>query len=216
MMAIDDIGLWCEFGKADVVLRPALFLDRDGVIVVDTNYLGRAEDVRMIDGVAAAIARCNAAQIPVVLVTNQAGIGRGFYDWDGFCAVQAAMSAALSADGAHLDGVLACAYHADGLGALCVADHAWRKPNPGMLLAAGKGMNLDLSRSWIVGDKAHDLAAGAAAGLAGGTLVSVDARERQHASRLAGTRFLVELAASPADALAGLMENGRLVQRVNS
>jgi D-glycero-D-manno-heptose 1,7-bisphosphate phosphatase len=216
MMATDDIGLWCELGTADAVLRPALFLDRDGVIVIDTNYLGRAEDVRMIDGVATAIARCNVAQIPVVVVTNQAGIGRGFYDWDGFGAVQAAISAALSAARAHLDGVLACAYHGEGRGALRIADHAWRKPNPGMLLAAGKGMNLDLSRSWIVGDKAHDLAAGAAAGLAGGTLVSADDRERQQAWRLASARFLVEMAANPAEALAKLIQSGRLVQRADS
>jgi D-glycero-D-manno-heptose 1,7-bisphosphate phosphatase len=216
MMATDDIGLWCELGAADAVLRPALFLDRDGVIVIDTNYLGRAEDVRMIDGVAAAIARCNVVQIPVVVVTNQAGIGRGFYDWDGFGAVQAAISAALSAARAHLDGVLACAYHGEGLGALRIADHAWRKPKPGMLLAAAKGMNLDLSRSWIVGDKAHDLAAGAAAGLAGGTLVSPDDRERQQARRLASARFLVEMAANPAEALAKLIESGRLVQRADS
>jgi D-glycero-D-manno-heptose 1,7-bisphosphate phosphatase len=216
MMATDDIGLWCEFGAADAALRPALFLDRDGVIVVDTNYLGRAEDMRMIDGIAAAIARYNVAQIPVVVVTNQAGIGRGFYDWNGFRAVQAAIAAALSAAHAHLDGVLACAYHGEGLGPLRVADHAWRKPNPGMLLTAGKGMNIDLSRSWIVGDKAHDLAAGAAAGLAGGTLVSDDERERQQAYRLASARFLVEMAGSPPEALAKLIESGRLGERADS
>jgi D-glycero-D-manno-heptose 1,7-bisphosphate phosphatase len=215
-MATDDIGLWCEFGKVDAVLRPALFLDRDGVIVIDTNYLGRDEDVHMIDGVAAAIARYNVVQIPVVVVTNQSGIARGLYDWNGFRVVQAAISATLSAAGAHLDGVLACAYHADGLEPLRIANHPWRKPNPGMILAAGKGMNLDLSRSWIVGDKAHDLAAGAAAGLAGGTLVSADERERQQAWRLASAGFLVEMAANPADALAKLIESGRLVQRVDS
>jgi D-glycero-D-manno-heptose 1,7-bisphosphate phosphatase len=215
-MATDEIGLWCEFGRADAVLRPALFLDRDGVIVIDTNYLGRAEDMRMIDDVAAAIARCNAEEIPVVVVTNQSGIARGLYDWNGFRAVQAEISAALSAAGAHLDGVLACAYHAEGLGPLRIADHAWRKPNPGMLLAAGKGMNLDLSRSWIVGDTAHDLAAGAAAGLAGGTLVSTDECERRQARRLASERFVVEMVADPADALAKLIESGRLVQRVDS
>lgn len=211
-MAIDDNGLWCEFGKPEAALRPALFLDRDGVIVADNDYVGRAEDVRMIEGVAAAIARCNALRIPVVVVTNQSGIARGFYDWDGFAAVQAAVSAALAAAGAHLDGVLACAYHAEGLEPLRIADHAWRKPNPGMLLAAGKGMNLDLARSWIVGDKTRDLAAGAAAGLAGGTIVTADEAERWQADRLASARFRVETAAHPADALAALVESGRLAQ----
>ncbi len=213
-MAIDDIGLWCELGKADAVLRPALFLDRDGVILADTNYVGRAEDVRMIDGVATAIARCNALRIPIVVVTNQSGIARGLYDWNGFAAVQAAMTAALAAAGAHLDGVLACAYHGEGSEPLRIADHAWRKPNPGMILAAAKGMNLDLTRSWIVGDKARDLAAGAAAGLAGGTLVTADERERREAGRLAGARFPVETAANPVAALAALVESGRLARQM--
>jgi len=215
-MLIDEIGLWCECGQVDWGFRPALFLDRDGVLVADTDYLGRAEDVRMIEGVPACLARCNALRIPVVLVTNQSGIARGHYDWNGFCAVQRALCGALTAAGAHLDAALACAYHAEGLGALRVAAHPWRKPNPGMLLAAGNAMNLDLSRSWIVGDKASDLAAGAAAGLAGGTLVASSARERQEAALLASARFVVEMKASPADALAGIIESGRLAPRPHS
>ena len=207
---IDDIGLWCEIGKADWGRRPALFLDRDGVIVVDTGYLGRAEDLRMIDGVAPAIGRCNALGIPVVVVTNQSGIARGYYDWGGFRAVQAALSAALAGAGAHLDAVFACAYHADGSGRLRLDGHPWRKPNPGMIIAAGRGMNLDLSGSWIIGDRAHDLAAGAAAGLAGGTLVAPDDREREQASRLAGPQFSVGTAANAAAALTLLINSRRL------
>jgi D-glycero-D-manno-heptose 1,7-bisphosphate phosphatase len=209
-MVIDDIGLWCEIGKADWGQSPALFLDRDGVIVVDTGYLGRAEDLRMIDGVAPAIGRCNTLGIPVVVVTNQAGIARGYYDWDGFRAVQAALSAALAAAGAHLDAVLACAYHAEGSGPLRLDGHPWRKPNPGMIIAAGRGMNLNLSRSWIVGDRAHDLAAGAAADLAGGTLVAPDNGERQQALELASPQFIVETAANAAAALARLVDGRRL------
>ena len=206
----DDIGLWCEIGHVDWGQRPALFLDRDGVIVADTGYLGCAEDLRMIDGVASTIARCNTLRIPVVVVTNQSGIARGYYDWDGFRAVQAALSAALATAGARLDAVLACAYHAEGSGPLRMDGHPWRKPNPGMIIAAGLGMNLDLSRSWIVGDRADDLAAGAAAGLAGGTLVAPDDGARQQASLLAGPQFIVETAANAADALALLIDSGRL------
>jgi len=213
-MAIEDNGLWCELGQTDWAFRPALFLDRDGVLVADTDFLGRAEDLRMIEGVAATIARCNALRIPVVVVTNQSGIARGRYDWNGFRAVQTALAAELAAAGTHLDAVLACAYHGEGLGELGVDGHPWRKPNPGMLLAAGSGMNLDLARSWIVGDRARDLAAGAAAGLAGGTLVASDERERQEGSPLGGARFIVELAANPADAIAGAIESGRLAPRV--
>ncbi|MGA8611984.1 MAG: HAD-IIIA family hydrolase [Xanthobacteraceae bacterium] len=215
-MVIEDIGLWCEIRKADWGQRPALFLDRDGVIIADTAYLGRAEDLRMIDGVAPVIARCNALGIPVVVVTNQSGIARGYYDWDGFRAVQAALSAALAAAGAHLDAVLACAYHAEGSPPLRVAAHPWRKPNPGMIVAAGDGMNLNLSRSWIVGDKADDLAAGAAAGLAGGTLVAPDDGEWRPASLLASPQFIVETVTNPADALALLIDSGRLMPQANA
>lgn len=210
MTVIDDIGLWYEIGQADWGQRPALFLDRDGVIVVDTGYLGRAEDLRMIDGVAPAIGRCNTLGIPVVVVTNQSGIARGYYDWGGFRAVQAALSAALAAGGAHLDAVFACAYHADGSGPLRIDAHPWRKPNPGMIIAAGRGMNLNLSRSWIVGDRAHDLAAGAAADLAGGTLVAPDKGERQQALELASPQFIVETAANAVAALARLVDGRRL------
>src|SRR3984885_10061922 len=187
-MTSEDAGLWCEVDAAVPPGRAALFLDRDGVIVTDTHYLCRVEDMRMIAGAAAAIARCNARHIPVVVVTNQAGIGRGYYDWDAFHAVQGALKAALKAEGAHLDGVVACAYHAAGRAPLRVDNHPWRKPNPGMIVEAARHMQLDLPRSWIVGDRAHDLAAGAAARRAGGRLLAVDAREWQGAAKLPTAR----------------------------
>jgi D-glycero-D-manno-heptose 1,7-bisphosphate phosphatase len=99
-MTSEDAGLWCEVDAAVPPGRAALFLDRDGVIVTDTHYLCRVEDMRMIAGAAAAIARCNRLSIPVVVVTNQAGIGRGYYGWDAFHAVQGALKAALAAGGA--------------------------------------------------------------------------------------------------------------------
>ncbi len=212
-MAIDDLGLWCDTGAADWAFRPALFLDRDGVIVADTGYLGRAEDVCLLDGAACAIARCNCLRIPVVVVTNQSGIARGYYAWSGFHAVQTALSAALATAGARLDAVLACAYHADGKQPLRRAAHPWRKPNPGMILTAAERMNLDLSRSWIVGDKPEDLATGAAAALAGGTLIGSDAGARRQALRLETARFAVTAAASLADAVDALLEAGVLAVR---
>jgi D-glycero-D-manno-heptose 1,7-bisphosphate phosphatase len=215
-MINEDAGLWCEVDAATWPGRAALFLDRDGVIVTDTHYLCRVEDVRMIAGAAAAIARCNRLRIPVVVVTNQAGIGRGYYGWDDFHAVQGALTAALAADGAHLDGVVACAYHADGRAPLRVADHPWRKPNPGMIVEAAHRMQLYLSRSWIVGDRAHDLAAGAAARLAGGTLLAADAQERQAAAKLASDRFIVETAPDLAGAVAALFERRQFEDRGRS
>jgi D-glycero-D-manno-heptose 1,7-bisphosphate phosphatase len=209
----DDAGLWFEFERATASNQAALFLDRDGVVVADTRYLGRPEDLRMMKGAASAIARCNAANIPVVLVTNQSGIARGYYDWDGFCAVQAALSAELAAAGAHVDAVLACAYHAEGNGRLRNANHPWRKPNPGMILAARDCMDIDLSRSWIIGDSVSDIAAGAAAGLAGGVLLGAADEPLRQAQAMANDRFAVELAPNLAAAVAGLIGDGRLAHR---
>jgi D-glycero-D-manno-heptose 1,7-bisphosphate phosphatase len=204
-------GLWCDIAAGDFAGRPALFLDRDGVIVEDTHYLGRAQDVRMLEGAAAAIARCNALGIPVILVSNQSGIARGLYDWSGFAAVQAAIASALAEAGARLDAVLACAHHADGRAPLNVANHPWRKPNPGMIVAAER-MQLDLARSFVVGNRTSDLAAGRAAALAGGILIATaaDGAERAAAMRLGGAKFAVEVAASLADAVALLLARGRL------
>jgi D-glycero-D-manno-heptose 1,7-bisphosphate phosphatase len=209
-MTLVDAGLWCEISPASFAGRPALFLDRDGVVVVDTNYLGRVEDLETIAGSTEAIARCNTLGIPVVLVTNQSGIGRGYYDWKGFQSVQAAIAAELVRAGGHFDAVLACAYHKDGQGALRIDDHPWRKPNPGMIAAAAERMGLDLTRSWIVGDRVHDLAAGRTAGLAGGTLLNSGSLDRQQALALASPQFAVDVASNLADAVSKLLEQGQL------
>jgi D-glycero-D-manno-heptose 1,7-bisphosphate phosphatase len=105
------------------------FLDLDGEIVNGTQYL---EDMRIMAGAAAAIARCNALQIPVVVATNQAGISR-YYGWDAFHAVQDG----LKAEGPHLNGVVACAYHAEDRAPL-LHNHPWRKSNPGMIVEAAR------------------------------------------------------------------------------
>jgi D-glycero-D-manno-heptose 1,7-bisphosphate phosphatase len=217
--ALSDVsGLWSEVMPGNFTGRPALFLDRDGVIVEDTHYLGRPEDMRMVAGATAAIARCNGFGIPVVLVSNQSGIARGLYDWKGFAAVQAALATALKQDGARLDAVFACAHHADGQTPFNISDHPWRKPNPGMIVAAGERMKLDLSRSWIVGDRASDIAAGRAAHLAGGILVSArdPDPELQPAEALASKQFTVDIKASLADAvdfLLGREKFGELADR---
>jgi D-glycero-D-manno-heptose 1,7-bisphosphate phosphatase len=209
-LAGDDAGLWCQIEHATARNRATLFLDRDGVVVADTRYLGRPEDLRMMEGAALAIARCNALAIPVVLVTNQSGIARGYYDWDGFRAVQVALSAELAAVGAHLDAVLACAYHADGNEPLRNANHPWRKPNPGMIFAARDRMEIDLSRSWIIGDTVSDMAAGAAAGLAGGVFIAAEEGPLREAEAMANDHFAVESAPDLATAVAGLLEAGQL------
>lgn len=148
--------------------RPALFLDRDGVINEDVGYLHHTEEVRLVPGAAEAVMAANRLGIPVAVVTNQGGIGLGHYGWPEFAAVQDRLLDLLAAKGAHLDGVFASPYHPRAAGPYGDADHPSRKPNPGMLLAAAEWLAIDLGRSWIVGDHAGDLEAAKRAGLAGG------------------------------------------------
>jgi D-glycero-D-manno-heptose 1,7-bisphosphate phosphatase len=165
----DELGIWIRTPLMNgATLRPALFLDRDGVIVEDHGYLSRAEDVVLLPGAATLIARANRRNIPVVEITNQAGIARGYYGWDAFLEVEQALTRQLASFGAAIDAVFACPFHRDGAPPWAHPAHPARKPRPGMLLAAQQAVNLDLTRSWIVGDKMGDLLAGYHARLAGG------------------------------------------------
>ena len=167
----DDIGLWAErlTGKS-FVGRPALFLDRDGVVVEEVHFLKTPSDMRLTSGIATAIASANDRDIAVVLITNQSGIARGLLDWADFAIVQNHLIAVLTAAGAYIDFVLACGYHPDGVGDLA-RDHEWRKPRPGMLLEAEYRLGVDLVQSCVIGDRVSDLEAGLAAGLRQGAMV---------------------------------------------
>jgi D-glycero-D-manno-heptose 1,7-bisphosphate phosphatase len=145
-------------------LKPAIFLDRDGTINEEVDHLCDPERLVLIPGAAVAVARLNAQGIPVVVVTNQSGIGRGKFGWQEFAAVMSRMDALLALEQARIDAVYAAPYHEQGNGHYAVVDHPDRKPNPGMLQRAAEEHGLDLARSWMVGDKAIDLEAGRRAG----------------------------------------------------
>jgi len=166
-------GLWVERvgDRSFPAGRPALFLDRDGTINLDTGYPDDPTQMALRDGIAPVIAAANQRGIPVVVVTNQSGIARGYFGWDAFARVNGRVLDLLAAQNAFVDMVLACAYHDAGSGPLAIADHPMRKPNPGMLLEAGRRLGLDLKRSLIVGDKPADMEAGQRAGLERGWLV---------------------------------------------
>ena len=142
-----------------------MFLDQDGVIVEDTHYLHRPEDVQSIAGALGAVARINKLRLSVVLVTNQSGIGRGYYGWEDFEMVQRRIERELANVGGWFDGVWACAHHPEGI-ADAPASY-YRKPNPGMLEEAAVELGLDLPNSWLVGDKPCDIQAAIKAGLHG-------------------------------------------------
>jgi D-glycero-D-manno-heptose 1,7-bisphosphate phosphatase len=206
--------VWCEILRPRAVARlrgrPALFLDRDGVLVEEVGYLHRPADVRLNPGTARAVALANQRGLAVVVVTNQAGVGRGLYGWPDFAATQARIQSELAAAGAALDMVLACPFHRDARPPYRHADHPDRKPRPGMLRRADQALGLDLGGSWIVGDRAGDLAAGRAAGLAGGLHLDSGQgeAERTKAQKLAGPDFAVRLLASAEELItAPLLEN---------
>lgn len=196
---LDEGHVWCQtFAPSRGELRPALFLDRDGVLVEPVPYLHRAEDVVLIPGAAETIAEANRRGVLVVVVTNQAGVGRGYYGWREFQDVQSALLEGLHGLGAHLDGVFACPHHADALGIYAHPDHPARKPRPGMLFKAAEMLAIDLQRSWMAGDTSNDLEAGRAAGLCGGALVlkALGSRHREAAEALRRPGFEVLIAPS--------------------
>lgn len=161
---LDSDGLWRE-ARGDLSFaagRAAVFLDRDGVVVEEAGYLHRAEDLALIPGAAEFVAEANRRGIPVVVASNQSGIGRGYFGWREFQQVQAEMNRRLEEAGARVDLTLACPHY---------PEHPDRKPCPGMFRKAAEMAGLDLRRSWVIGDKSSDLEAGRAAGLAGGVLV---------------------------------------------
>ncbi|MFD2206450.1 D-glycero-alpha-D-manno-heptose-1,7-bisphosphate 7-phosphatase [Kiloniella antarctica] len=148
---------------------PALFLDRDGVIVKEVNYLQNPKDVHLIQAAADIIAKANKKKVPVIMVTNQAGIAYGMFGWKEFDSVQRQLHDDLEKEGAHIDAVFACPFHQKGDTIWGDhPDHEARKPQPGMLFRATQMLDIDLERSWIVGDRASDIEAGLNAGLAGG------------------------------------------------
>ena len=144
--------------------RPAVFLDRDGTINLEVDHLCRVEDVVLIPGAAEAVARLNRAGLPVVVVTNQSGIGRGRFGWEEYHAVMLRLEQLLAAAGARIDAAYVAPHHPEAEGEYRHPDHPDRKPNPGMLTRAAEELGLDLARSWMVGDKLIDLEAGRRAG----------------------------------------------------
>lgn len=147
--------------------RPAVFLDRDGVITEDTGYLHTPEEVRLLPGAARGIAMLNQAGWPAILVTNQSGIGRGFYGWEDFERVETRIREELAREGAWLDAEFACGYYDSGPVRFAAECAHFRKPNPGMLELAAEELSLSLPDSWLIGDKPSDVEAAMRAGLKG-------------------------------------------------
>jgi D-glycero-D-manno-heptose 1,7-bisphosphate phosphatase len=162
-------------------IRNAL-IDRDGTIIVEKHYLHDPAQVELVPGAALALARLKAAGVRLFVVTNQSGIGRGYYSEQDFQAVQARLEELLAPHGVAFDGVAFCP-HAPGERCAC------RKPEPGMWQELGALHGLDPARTVMIGDNASDVAFGRACGLAQSVLVLTG-----HGKRFAG-----ELGLAPID-----------------
>ena len=207
MSHLVEPGVWIERRTARAFSgKGALFLDRDGVINIDHGYIGWPDDVELIAATLSLIAAANAADQAVVVVTNQSGIGRGYFGWDDFAATMAVIHAGVSAASGVIDMVCACACHADAQAPYRNADHPMRKPNPGMIRAALDLLDLEARDSLMVGDSWRDMEAGAKAGLAGGAFLSASSHGELTAFPVAdypGATDGARLAADYADFLAG-------------
>ena len=146
-------------------MRPAVFIDRDGTMIELVPYLSDPSQVRLMEQAGAAIRRLNELGIPVVVITNQSGIGRKYYSEEAFWAVQHEVERQLAAYGARTDAVYFCpiACNEPDKTRVVFLD---RKPGPGMLRRAAEEHVLDLDRSWMIGDSISDVHAGRNAGCA--------------------------------------------------
>lgn len=143
----------------------AVFLDRDGTLTRESDWVTKPEDLVLLAGTARAVARLNAARLPVVLVTNQSAVARGMIDEPTLAHIHEHLRALLARAGARIDALYYCPHHVtEGRGAYAI-DCECRKPRAGLLVRAARELDLDLADSWIVGDAERDLLAGESLGV---------------------------------------------------
>ncbi|MES2042849.1 MAG: HAD-IIIA family hydrolase [Pseudomonadota bacterium] len=167
-----DIGVPEAFDSAQIDIpaqhrRGAIFFDRDGVLNVDHGHVGSVDRLEWIEGAARAVRLVNESNRYAFVVTNQAGVAKGYYSEADVQALHAHMQAELNAAGAHIDAFRYSPYHVDGSVAAYARDSDCRKPGPGMILDLMKQWQVDPARSVMIGDKASDMAAAEAAGIRG-------------------------------------------------
>lgn len=132
------------------IQNPAVFLDRDGTINEDTGYIDSPERLALIDGAASAIKKLNSKGFKVIVITNQSGVGRGYFSKEAADAVNKELEEVLKKQGVHLDGIYYCPHHPDD-------NCECRKPKIGLLEKAKKDLDIDFKKSYIVGDKVSDV-----------------------------------------------------------
>lgn len=146
-------------------MKKVLFLDRDGVINIDHGYVFRPEDFEFLPEIFDLVRHARSNDFGVIVVTNQSGIGRGYYTEEQFASLTRWMCARFEDEDAALDHVFHCPYHPEATIEQYRATHPWRKPAPGMILAAAQQFDIDLAGSVMIGDKGTDMQAAHAAGI---------------------------------------------------
>jgi D-glycero-D-manno-heptose 1,7-bisphosphate phosphatase len=144
------------------IARPAAFLDRDGVLNEDNGFVHRPDQLVWLDGAPAAVRALNEAGYYVIVITNQAGIARGYYDETALHQFHEHMQDMLIAQGAHIDAFYYCPHHPDGVIKKWAVECNCRKPKTGLIEQALRDRNINLNQSFLIGDRDTDLAAGAA------------------------------------------------------
>ena len=145
--------------------RPAVFLDRDGTINEEYGYVNHVSRIRLIPGVARAIRRLNEAGVPVIVVSNQAGVAQGYFPEQSVRECNARIEELLTRQGARVDAIYTCPYHPSAKVARYRRDSPLRKPRPGMLDKAAREHGLDLARSYMAGDRPSDVECAKSRGL---------------------------------------------------
>ncbi len=138
-------------------LRPAVFLDRDGTLAHEVGYINHLSRFRLYPFAAATIRAINGAGWAAVVVTNQAGVARGYFPESLIASVHEEMRRGIEGGGARLDGVYYCPHHPEAGAPPFRSDCDCRKPRPGMVRRAAQELSLDLGRSWVIGDRVGDL-----------------------------------------------------------
>ncbi len=142
----------------------ALFLDRDGTLVHPRHYPSRPEQLHLYVGIGSALRALQSAGLRLVIITNQAGIARGYFTGADLQRMHDHLTQELAQIGVHVDGIYHCPHHPDGMIPELAIHCTCRKPQPGMLLQAAVELDLDLEHSWFVGDILDDVEAGNRAG----------------------------------------------------
>ncbi|WP_320664285.1 HAD family hydrolase [Prochlorococcus sp. MIT 1223] len=150
------------FSNNNLTKAPAIYLDRDGTINEEIGYLHKISDWEWCEGALESIVSISKSRYKIVVITNQAGIARGYYSKKEVFYLHTWLHKQISMNLGRLDAVYFCPHHPDyGY----IKDCQCRKPGTGMILEAARDLNIDLNQSWLIGDKASDVEAGSKAGL---------------------------------------------------